>query len=153
VSYGALPVEFGKHPPNLVVDCQEGFTDPAGTMGKSPRVHARRGLALHTRRCNIPIASCYTAYHSERDGPLWKVAAVRCFIEDTREAEMDDLIVDPIYNYILRETAPSISMRMPLTGYPTRHCVDAVRAIGCVCSGCVRVSVIDSFSSNYPARS
>ena len=62
---------------------------------------------------------------------------------------MDDLIADPTYDYILRETAPSISFRTPLTGYPTKHRVDTVLVTGCVSSGCVRANVIDAFSSGY----
>lgn len=153
-TYGALPVGFGERPAILVVDFQKGFTDPACVMGKSPRVHAARDrtveLLAHARRCQIPVASCYTAYHSARDVPRWKVGAVRQgFLEGSREAEMDDLIADPAYDYILRKTAPSIFFQTPLTGFLTKHGVDTVIVTGCVTSGCVRASVIDAFSSGY----
>lgn len=153
-TYGALTIGFGERPAILVVDYQKGFTDPACTMGKSPRIHAARdrtaALLAHGRKCGIPIASCYTAYHSAKDVPLWKVAAVRNgFLEGTREAEMDDLIADPSYDYILRKTAPSIFFQTPLTGFLTKHRIDTVIVTGCVTSGCVRASVIDAFSSGY----
>lgn len=153
-TYGALPVGFGERAAILVVDFQKGFTDPACTMGKSPRIHAARDqtakLLAHARRCKIPIASCYTAYHSERDVPLWKVAAVRNgFREGTREAEMDDAIADPAYDYIFQKSAPSIFFQTPLTGFLTKHRIDTVLVTGCVTSGCVRASVIDAFSSGY----
>lgn len=153
-TYGALPVGFGERPAILVVDFQKGFTDPACVMGKSPRVHAARDrtveLLAHARRCQIPVASCYTAYHSARDVPRWKVGAVRHgFLEGSREAEMDDLIADPAYDYILRKTAPSIFFQTPLTGFLTKHGIDTVIVTGCVTSGCVRASVIDAFSSGY----
>ena len=67
-------IGFGKRPPNLVVHYQKGFTDPAGTMGKPPRVHAARNRAAalqsQARRCNIRLPSSYTAYHSEREVPM-----------------------------------------------------------------------------------
>lgn len=153
-TYGALQVGFGERPAILVVDYQKGFTDPACTMGKSPRIHAARdrttALLRHGRRCGIPVASCYTAYHSSQDVPLWKVAAVRNgFLEGSHEAEMDDLIADPAYDYILRKTAPSIFFQTPLTGYLTKHRIDTVLVTGCVTSGCVRASIIDAFSSGY----
>ena len=153
-TYGALPVGFGERAAILVVDFQKGFTDPLCTMGKSPRIHAARDqtakLLAHARRCKIPIASCYTAYHSERDVPLWKVAAVRNgFREGTREAEMDEAIADPTYDYIFQKSAPSIFFQTPLTGFLTKHRIDTVFVTGCVTSGCVRASVIDAFSSGY----
>lgn len=153
-TYGALPVGFGERAAILVVDFQKGFTDPACTMGKSPRVHAARDqtakLLAHARRCKVPIASCFTAYHSERDVPLWKVAAVRNgFREGTREAEMDDAIADPAYDYIFQKSAPSIFFQTPLTGFLTKHRIDTVLVTGCVTSGCVRASVIDAFSCGY----
>jgi maleamate amidohydrolase len=153
-TYGALPIGFGERPALLVVDFQKGFTDPVCVMGKSPRVHAARDrtveLLAHARRCQIPVASCYTAYHSSRDAPNWKVGAVRNgFLEGSREAEMDDLIADPSYDYILRKTGPSIFFETPLKGFLTKHGVDTVIVTGCVTSGCVRASVIDAFSSGY----
>ena len=121
-------------------------------MGKSPRIHAARDrtavLLAHGRKCGIPIASCYTAYHTAKDVPFWKVAAVRNgFLEGTREAEMDDLIADSSYDYILRKTAPSIFFQTPLTGFLTKHRIDTVIVTGCVTSGCVRASMVDPFLS------
>ena len=153
-TYGELKVGFGERPAILVVDYQKGFTDPACTMGKSRRIHVARDrtveLLAHGRRCGIPIASCYTAYHTSKDVPMWKVGAVRNgFLEGTREAEMDDRIADPAYDYILRKTAPSIFFQTPLTGFLTKHRIDTVIVTGCVTSGCVRASVIDAFSCGY----
>ena len=138
----------------LVVDFQKGFTDPACTMGRSPRIHAARDrtvelLAL-ARRCSVPVASCYTAYQSEHDVPYWKVSAVRDgFREGSREAEMDDAIANWDYDYILRKSSPSIFFQTPLTSFLTKHRVDTVLVTGCVTSGCIRASVIDAFSFGY----
>lgn len=153
-TYGALPVGFGERAAVLVVDFQKGFTDPRCTMGKSPRIHAARDrtveLLAHARRCKVPVASCFTAYHSERDVPFWKVGAVRDgFREGSLEAEMDDAIADPAYDYIFQKSAPSIFFQTPLVGFLTKHRVDTVLVTGCVTSGCVRASVIDAFSSGY----
>ena len=153
-TYGALPIGFGERAAVLVVDFQKGFTDPRCTMGKSARVHAARdrtvALLAHARRCKVPVASCFTAYHSDRDVPYWKVGAVRTgFREGSLEAEMDDAIADPAYDYIFQKTAPSIFFQTPLTGFLTKHRVDTVLVTGCVTSGCVRASVIDAFSSGY----
>ena len=153
-TYGALPVEFGERAAVLVVDFQKGFTDPRCTMGRSERVHAARDrtveLLAHARSCKVPVASCFTAYHSDRDVPYWKVAAVRQgFREGSFEAEMDDAIADPTYDYIFQKSAPSIFFQTPLVGFLTKHRIDTVLVTGCVTSGCVRASVIDAFSSGY----
>lgn len=138
----------------LVVDFQKGFTDPRCTMGRSPRIHAARDrtveLLAHARRCQVPVASCFTAYHSDRDVPYWKVSAVRQgFREGSLEAEMDDKIADPAYDYIFQKSAPSIFFQTPLTSFLAKHRVDTVLVTGCVTSGCVRASVIDAFSFGY----
>ncbi|MGD9805284.1 MAG: isochorismatase family protein [Hyphomicrobiaceae bacterium] len=153
-TYGALPVGFGERAAVLVVDFQKGFTDPRCTMGKSPRIHAARDrtveLLAHARRCRVPVASCFTAYHSDRDVPFWKVSAVReGFREGSLEAEMDDAIADPEYDFIFQKSAPSIFFQTPLVGFLTKHRIDTVLVTGCVTSGCVRASIIDAFSSGY----
>jgi len=153
-TYGALPIGFGERAAVLVVDYQKGFTDPRCAMGKSPRIHAARDrtveLLAHARRCNVPVASCFTAYHSARDALRWKVAAVReGFREGTLEAEMDDAIADPSYDYIFQKAGPSIFFQTPLTGFLAKHRIDTVLVTGCVTSGCVRASVIDAFSCGY----
>ena len=61
-TYGGRDVGYGERPAVLVVDFQRGFTDPAFTMGKSPRIHAARDqtaeLLQAARKANIPVASC-----------------------------------------------------------------------------------------------
>ncbi len=153
-TYGALDVGFGERPAILVVDFQKGFTDPVCVMGRSPRIHAARDktveLLRKARASNIPVASCFTAYHSGRDVPYWKVAAVRNgFREGTREAEMDDLIADHDHDYIFQKSGPSIFFQTPLVAFLTKQRIDTVIVTGCVTSGCVRASVIDAFSWGY----
>ncbi|MGE0699700.1 MAG: isochorismatase family protein [Hyphomicrobiaceae bacterium] len=153
-TYGSLQVGFGDRAAVLVVDFQKGFTDPRCTMGKSPRIHAARdqtaALLAVARNCRVPVASCFTAYHSDRDVPYWKVSAVsQGFREGSLEAEMDDAIADAEYDYIFQKAGPSIFFQTPLVGFLTKHRVDTVLVTGCVTSGCVRASVIDAFSFGY----
>lgn len=153
-TYGALPIGFGERAAVLVVDFQKGFTDPRCTMGRSPRIHAARdrtaALLAHARRCKVPIASCFTAYHSDLDALRWKVGAVRSgFREGSLEAEMDDAIADPANDYIFQKSGPSIFFQTPLTGFLAKQRIDTVLVTGCVTSGCVRASVIDAFSFGY----
>lgn len=153
-TYGELEIGFGERAAILVVDFQKAFTDPRCTMGRSPRIHAARDrtveLLAHARRCKVPVASCFTAYHSERDIPFWKVSAVRNgFREGSLETEMDDAIAVPEYDYIFQKSGPSIFFQTPLISFLTKQRVDTVLVTGCTTSGCIRASTIDAFSNGY----
>lgn len=53
-TYGAFTIGYGDRPAILVINYQKDFTDPACTMGKSPRIHAARdrtaALLAHGRK-------------------------------------------------------------------------------------------------------
>ena len=79
--YGSFDIEFGERAAILVVDFQLAFTDTAFPMGDLPlvdkAVDQTSKLLEVARPMGVPVASCYTAYNSPKDMPLWKVAAVR----------------------------------------------------------------------------
>jgi maleamate amidohydrolase len=80
-SYGDTPVGFGQKPGIVVVDFMVAFTDPQYPLGGAPLVlrafENTVKLLEVARRCNVPIASCNTAYMIEREMPYWKISAVR----------------------------------------------------------------------------
>ena len=47
------------------------------------------------------------------------------------------------------KSAPSIFFATPVHRYFTRHNVDTVIVCGCMTAGCVRASVVDSFSYGW----
>ena len=123
IGYGAMEIGFGERPGILVVDLQTGFTQPRFPMGGCPLVHravenTARVLEA-ARAARVPVANCYTAYHSERDMPYWKIAPVReNFFEGDPCAEMEPRTSDPDYDYILRKSGPSIFFQTPVTAFP-----------------------------------
>jgi len=154
VGYGGYAIEPGRHPAVLVVDFQTAFTDPKYPLGGMTMVHAavERTAALLTsaRRAGVPVAKCYTAYHSEKDMPHWKIEPVRReFRYGHPCTEIDPRVHDAAYDFTFCKPAPSIFFGTPLVTFLTRQGVDTVIVTGCTTSGCVRASIVDAFSWGY----
>jgi len=152
--YSSETIEFGKNPAILVVDFQLAFTDPSFPNGDMPMVDRATNKTAElldiARNRNIPVASCYTAYDSLEDMPLWKVKAVRDeFYHGHPCTEMDSRIHNPDYDFNFCKNAPSMFFLTPLTTFLHKKGVDTVIITGCVTSGCIRATVIDAFSHGY----
>lgn len=152
--YNAGLIGFGRKPAVIVVDFQTAFTDPQYPLGGFKHIHnaveKTAELLEVARRCNVPVASCYTGYNSAADMPYWKITAVQeQFFLDHPCMEMDKRIHDKDYDFVFLKTAPSIFFKTPLTTFLTKQGVDTVIVTGCTTSGCVRASVIDCFSNGY----
>jgi maleamate amidohydrolase len=152
--YGSGKIELGERPAILVVDFQKAFTDPRYPLGRFEAVQRAvdetARLLEVARRHHVPVASCYTAYHSRRDMPHWKIAAVNeDFFYGHPSTELDPRIRDDDHDFIFCKSAPSIFFNTPLTTFLAKHRVDTVIVTGCITSGCIRASVIDSFSFGY----
>jgi maleamate amidohydrolase len=151
--YGARPVGFGEKPGIAVVDFQRVFTDPAFPTGGAPLV--RRAventarLLKVARAAGVPVAACYMAYHSERDAPYWKAPAITQLRDGDPGCELDPLIADPSYDYVLRKSAPSIFFNTPAAAFFSKNRCDTVIVTGCITSGCVRASIVDAFSLGF----
>lgn len=153
-SYGARPIGYGERPALLVVDFQKGFCDPRFQMGRSPRIHAARDrtarLVQHARRCNIPVVACTAGWFSEKDMQPWKPSALYAgFFDGEEGAEIDPAIAAAGYDFLFKKCAPSIFFQTPIIPFLTKHRIDTAIVTGCVTSGCIRASVIDSFSYGY----
>lgn len=154
VGYGSGRIEFGERPAVVVVDLQMAFTDPRFPLGDLPMVdratQRTSELLRVARECAIPVAKCYTAYHSPRDVPHWKVQAVHDqFYFGHPCTEMDPRVDDPDYDFNFAKSAPSIFFATPLTTFLHKERVDSVIVTGCTTSGCVRASIVDAFSHGY----
>ena len=152
--YSSETIEFGKKPAILVVDLQLAFTDPEFPNGDMPMVEKATNktstLLEIARTSNIPVASCYTAYDSLKDMPLWKVKAGREeFYHGHPCTAMDSRIYDPDYDFNFCKNAPSMFFLTPLTTFLHKEGVDTVIITGCVTSGCIRATVIDAFSHGF----
>jgi maleamate amidohydrolase len=153
-SYGARDVGFGHRPGIVVIDFQKGFTEQKYALGGAPlvmrAVENTSRLLEAARRYNFPVASCYTAYKSPRDMPHWKVGIMDTeFIHGHPSVELEPRIYDAAYDVVVCKTGPSIFFQTPVVPYFVKERVDTVIITGCITSGCVRASTIDSFQWGF----
>lgn len=153
-SYGEIPVGFGQKPGIVVVDFQKGFTEAQYPLGGAPLVmralENTAKLLEVARRYGVPVATCNTAYMSEREMPYWKITAVReTFRHDHPSAELDPRIYDADYDLRVCKKGPSIFFNTGVSDYFIKERVDTVIITGCNTSGCIRASSIDSFSYRF----
>jgi maleamate amidohydrolase len=154
-TYGGKEVGFGSKPAIAVVDFQRGYIDEKFAMGGSPLVenaveNSAKLLKL-ARSKNIPVATCAMAFQSEADMPHWKIPAMYNgdFFHGNEAIKLDPRIYDPNYDFLIYKYAPSIFFSSAVPTYFNKHGVDTVIICGCITSGCVRASVVDSFSYGW----
>lgn len=153
--YGGANIGFGERPAVLVVDFQRGFSDPASPIGGS--AHIERAientavLLKAAEKHNVPVASCRVSWDSSADMAYWKVSSLfdGSFYHGHRMTEFDPRIqnIEGIFEFT--KTAPSAFFRTPLPTWLTKHNIDTTIITGCTTSGCVRASIVDSFSYGY----
>lgn len=154
-TYGRRAVGFGSKPAIAVVDFQRGYIDDSFAMGGSPLVNsavenAAKLLQL-ARSKQVPVATCAMAFQSAADMPHWKIPAMYNgdFFHGSGGIELDPRIYDADYDFLVYKYAPSIFFSSAVPTYFTKHGVDTVIICGCITSGCVRASVVDSFSHGW----
>ena len=152
-SYGQKAVGFGNRLAVLVVDFQRAFTDAAFSMGGAQLVdravtNTQRLLAV-ARNAYLPVATCIMGYGSQEEMPFWKVAACQDLILGKPECEVDPRISNPDYDLGIIKNGPSIFFQTPVMTFLIKNRVDTVVITGCVTSGCVRASIIDSFQYGF----
>jgi len=153
-TYGSKSIGFGEKPGIAVVDFQLGFTHPEHTLGGSPLVQRAimnsSRLLKAARECSVPVANCYTGYSSNRDKPYWKIAAVLDgFIDGDEATKLDPRTYDPTYDVVLRKSGASMFFQTRAAAFFNKERVDTIILIGCVTSGCVRASIVDSFQWGF----
>jgi maleamate amidohydrolase len=153
-TYGEHEIGFGERLGILVVDFQKGFTDPRFPMGGGDLIDAAvektAELLAVARGKGIPVASCYVAYPNAATAPYWKVGSVtRDLRRGSELAELDARIDEPQYDYVFEKIGASAFFQSPLATFFVKHQVDTVAITGCVTSGCVRASAVDSFQYGF----
>ncbi len=153
-TYASGEIGFGEKPGVVVVDYQLGFTDPQYPLGGAPLVgrgvqNTQRLLAA-ARAAGVPVAVRNTAYQSQLDIHNRKLGAVRdTFLHDHPSTRLDPRIHDAAYDLTVCKPAASIFFDTGVASFFTKERVDTVIVTGCVTSGCIRASVIDSFSHRF----
>ncbi|MBT6274970.1 MAG: isochorismatase family protein [Chromatiales bacterium] len=73
----------------------------------------------------------------------------RDLIRDTDAVKLDPRIVDHEYDFTFEKFGASAFFQTPLSNYLVKQRIDTVAVTGCVTSGCVRASVVDSFQYGF----
>jgi maleamate amidohydrolase len=155
VGYSGRSVGFGGRPAIVTVDFQLGFTHPDFPSGRSPHIHRAventARLLATARPLAIPVISCNVSWGSEKEMGYWKVDALYRgeFWHGHPSTALDPRIHDAGYDICFTKSAPSIFFLTPLVSILTRNHIDTVIVCGCTTSGCVRASIVDSFSYGY----
>ena len=146
-------IGFGQKPAILVIDFQKAFVDPEYPTGGRPlilsAVKATAGLLREARRRGIPVIQTVVGCsESKRDNPHWKVAICHELILGSDGCQIVEELRDPS-DVVLPKRVPSIFFGTPLATTLVRQGVDTTIVTGCNTSGCIRATVIDSFSYGF----
>jgi maleamate amidohydrolase len=152
--YGDRDIGWGDRPGVVVVDFQRGFTDPAFRMGGADMIDnaVQRTVTVieAARKAGFPVAACVMGYQSPDTMPYWKIAPLREeLFEGHPSVELDPRIAAAGPDLVVTKTAPSIFFNTSVAQFLVKQRVDTVVVTGCITSGCVRASVIDSFSLGF----
>jgi maleamate amidohydrolase len=144
-------VGLGERPGVLVVDLQNGFTDPASALGGDldDVVAATASLLTVARRYGLPVA--YTAVefqegHLDRLVWLRKMPGLASLIAGSRWCEIDERVKPGPGEPVFGKQAASAFFGTSLVSFLLSAGVDSLIVTGCVTSGCVRASVVDAVS-------
>ena len=154
-SFGELKVGFCERPAIVVVDFQKSYTEAQYALGGSDIVESAVQntvpLLQAARAKQLPIMCCAMAYASARDMPRWKITAMYNgeFFHDHPAVEIEPGIYVAAYDFKIVKSAPSIFFSTRAHAFLSKHGVDTTIICGCNTSGCVRASVVDSFSHGW----
>ena len=150
--YGMTPVGWGDRPAIVAVDFQQAFCDPQFSTGRSEHiadsiVNAEKVLEAG-RAAGIPIVHTAVAWSHDDEFTNWKVPSLRDIAPNSHAAQ----IVPQLWNesdvYLLRRY-PAAFFGTDLATILRNRAVDTVLIMGVTTSGCVRASIIDSFSHGF----
>jgi maleamate amidohydrolase len=153
--YGQSAIEPGERPAVLVIDLQHAFTDPAFPMGGAELVErAVEGTARvleAARAAGAPVFQTVVAWREDgADIGLWpvKLPRLREVTLGSRWAQVDARVWDDS-DVLLVKKWPSFFHGTPLASLLAAARRDTVIVTGCMTSGCVRATTVDSFSYGY----
>lgn len=147
-------VGCGSRPALLVVDFQNGFTDPGTKVGGdlSKEISATQPLLAEFRRRGWPVAFTAVGFDaSGRDGATWlkKMPGLAMLDEKSRWCEIDPRLAPQAGEPVWVKRAPSAFFGTPIVPFLTAARIDTLIVVGCVTSGCVRATTIDAVSYGY----
>lgn len=144
----------GRKPAVVVVDLQYGFTDPSCPVGGdlTEVVAATVQLIGAAREQGVPVAFTAVAFHPstlEREAWLRKMPGLKELVEGSRWCQIDERVRPLASEPVWQKRASSAFFGTPLLPFLVGAGVDTLIVSGCVTSGCVRATVVDSVSWGF----
>lgn len=147
-------VGFGERAALVVVDLQNGFTDPAcpvgGELGEV--LASSASLLAAARRLGLPVAFTAVGFDArERDALAWlrKMPGLKALEAGSHWCEIDARVSPEEGEPVYVKRASSAFFGTPLLSYLTSRRIDTLLVVGCVTSGCVRATTIDAISYGF----
>jgi maleamate amidohydrolase len=150
--YGITPVEWGDRPAIVAVDFQQAFCDPTFSTGRSDHiaqavVQAEKVLDAG-RAAGIPIVHTAVAWSHDDEFTNWKVPSLRDIAPNSHASSILPQLWGDNDIYMLKRY-PSAFFGTDLSTILRNRGVDTVLIMGVTTSGCVRASIVDSFSHGF----
>jgi maleamate amidohydrolase len=150
--YGLTPVGWGDRPAIVAVDFQQAFCDPQFAAGRSP--HIARAVANAEsvlkagRAAGIPVIHTAVAWSHDDEFTNWKVPALRDIAPGSHAASIVPSLWEDSDIYVLKRY-PSAFFGTDIATILRNRGVDTVLVMGVTTSGCVRATIVDSFSHGF----
>jgi len=150
--YGQGDIGWGSNPAIIAVDFQMAFCDPKYVFGGG--AHALRAvnnaarLFPVARAAGIPVIHTAVAWATDTEFARWKVPALRDIHPGSYEASIHPDLWDDSDTYILKRF-PSAFFGTDMSSILTTNRIDTVLVTGVTTSGCVRATIVDSFSHGF----
>ena len=150
--YGITPVGWGDRPAIVAVDFQQAFCDPQFATGRSAHIAGAvknaKVLLDAGRAAGIPIVHTAVAWSHDDEFTNWKVPSLRDIELGSYAAEIVPSLWGEGDIYLVKRY-PSAFFGTDLSTVLRNRGVDTVLIAGVTTSGCVRASIIDSFSNGF----
>lgn len=153
--FGQRAGGVGRRPALVIVDINNGFTDPASPLvcDLDETVEAIRQLLDASRRAELPVAFTTVSY-GEGDKVtakafIDKVPVLLTLEAGTRWVEIDERIAPRPNEPVLNKLFASAFYGTALASMLASHGCDSVIVTGASTSGCVRATVVDALQHGY----
>lgn len=150
--YGMTSVGWGERPAIVAVDFQQAFCDPQFATGRSEHITRAvtnaKVLLDAGRAAGIPIVHTAVAWSHDDEFTNWKVPSLRDIALGSYSAEIVPSLWGEGDIYMVKRY-PSAFFGTDLSTVLRNRGVDTVLIAGVTSSGCVRASIIDSFSHGF----
>ena len=150
--YGVGAVGWGRRPAIVAVDFQLAFTSPEFPLGGSDHIRAAldkaAAVVAAARQAGLLVVHTSAAWSSAAEFGRWKIPSLVEITPGSRPAEIDRAVWDPS-DVLMYKQYPSAFFGTDLSSVLRCNDVDTVVVIGATTSGCVRATIVDSFSHGF----